>query len=86
MYKWQLTKTQVCVPLVLVKQFGESLEKPSLQPSRQIYKKQPDASNSALGKELEVKEGIHVMRQAFEEPDSEGVLLVDATNAFNTLN
>ena len=29
---------------------------------------------------------IHTMRQIFENPDIEGVLLVDATNAFNQIN
>lgn len=29
---------------------------------------------------------IHAMQQVFKEPDSEGVLLVNATNAFNIFN
>ena len=33
-----------------------------------------------------VEAAIHVVRSAFSEDSAEGVLLVDASNAFNSLN
>ena len=38
------------------------------------------------GQEAGSEPAIHAMRQVFDEPDSEGVLIVAATNVFNTLN
>ena len=29
---------------------------------------------------------MHAMKQVFEEEDTDGVILVDATNAFNVMN
>ena len=33
-----------------------------------------------------IESAIHVVRQCFEDPETEGVLLVDASNAFNSVN
>ena len=38
------------------------------------------------GQEGGCQAAVHAMRQIFLDPDTEGVLLVDATNAFNTIN
>ena len=38
------------------------------------------------GREGGCEAAIHAMSQIFQQPESEAVLLVDATNAFNTLN
>ena len=38
------------------------------------------------GQKAGVESAIHAMQQCFEEPQTEGVLLVDASNAFNSIN
>ena len=38
------------------------------------------------GQEGGCEAAVHAMRHIFEDPLTEGVLLVDATNAFNTIN
>ena len=39
-----------------------------------------------LVKSLAVKRLVHSVREAFEDDDTEAALLVDASNAFNSLN
>ena len=38
------------------------------------------------GQECGIEAAIHAMRKVFNSSESEGVLLVDATNAFNSVN
>ena len=38
------------------------------------------------GQDRGCEAAVHAMRRIFHHPDTEGVLLVDATNAFNTIN
>ena len=38
------------------------------------------------GKDSRCEAAAHAMKQVFEFPDADAVILVDATNAFNTLN
>ena len=39
-----------------------------------------------VGAESGVEANIHSMREIFEEEETEGVIQVDANNAFNTIN
>ena len=39
-----------------------------------------------LGQKCGIEFAIHSLRDAFDKPESEGMLLIDATNAFNSLN
>ena len=38
------------------------------------------------GQKSECEAGVHAMGEIFEEDDTDAILLVDASNAFNTLN
>lgn len=38
------------------------------------------------GQKAGCEAAVHAMRNVFEDPATEGVLLVDASNAFNNLN
>ena len=38
------------------------------------------------GQDCGIEAGIHAMQQAFELDDTEGILMADASNAFNRLN
>ena len=38
------------------------------------------------GQEAGCEAAVHAMKQVFESPDADAIILVDATNAFNTLN
>ncbi len=44
------------------------------------------ALQTCSGTESGIEAAIHAMKQLFEEEESEAVLLIDAKNAFNTLN
>ena len=39
-----------------------------------------------MGTIADIEAAVHVVRSAFQDDSTEGVLLVDATNAFNALN
>ena len=39
-----------------------------------------------LGQNCGIEHAIHALRKAYESPEVEGVLLIDAQNAFNSLN
>ena len=38
------------------------------------------------GQECGIEAGIHAMQAAFENDDTDGILMADAANAFNRLN
>ena len=48
--------------------------------------KSVDPLQLCSGQEGECEAAVHAMRQLFRSPKTEGILLVDATNAFNTIN
>ena len=39
-----------------------------------------------LGQKCGIEHAIHALRKAYESPEVEGILLIDAQNAFNSLN
>lgn len=45
-----------------------------------------DAAGSLAGQISGTEAAVHVVRESFLQEDTEAVLLVDASNAFNTLN
>ena len=44
------------------------------------------ARQLCTGQKAGTEAAIHAVRELFARPDSEGVLLVDAANAFNNIN
>ena len=48
--------------------------------------KAADPLQLCSGQEGGCEAAVHAMRQIFRSPETEGILLVDATNAFNTIN
>ena len=49
-------------------------------------KKAAGSIQLCVGQTSGCEAGVHAMRQIFREEDTDAILIVDATNAFNSLN
>ena len=50
------------------------------------YEQQQQGHSSCAGYKSGCESSVHAMRQMFESSETEAVIIVDATNAFNLLN
>ena len=81
-----LDKKPGCRPVGIGEVLRRIIGKAILEVTKEDVREAVGNLQVCAGQQAGCEAAIHAMRQIYEEPECEAVMLVDATNAFNTLN